>query len=155
MYEELTSQISFTQWSWLFFFFFDHFWLRHCHSRDSALWIQYMALYRHRKWITPSINGNKINTNVFIGSLSGAERYDSWHLSNYRYSLSASSPSSMVSFPFFALSTLSRTLAHREWVTWNKHSYRRHCFLQPDGQYAALGSQATFMLSTLNSPPWQ
>lgn len=43
-----------------------------------------MALYRLRKWITPSIYGNKINRNLFM-ALSGTQRCDSWHLQSFRY----------------------------------------------------------------------
>lgn len=83
------------------------------------------------------------------GSLSGTEWCDSWHLLSYRYSLSRSSLSSYFVSLSLALSTLSHTHAYREWVTWNKLSYRWRCFLQPDGQYAVLGSQATFRLTSI------
>lgn len=91
-----------------------------------------MALYRLRKWITLSINGNKINWNVFK-ALSGTQRCDIWHLLSYRYSLSLWSAFFFLLClpPSHALSTLSRSLAHREWVTWNELSHRRLCF-QPE-----------------------
>lgn len=81
-----------------------------------------MALYRLRKWITQSINGNKINI-FFQGSLSGTERCDSWHLLSYRYSLSC-----LFTFsPSISCTTLSLSLslAHSEWVARNELPYMK------------------------------
>lgn len=67
------------------------------------------------------------------GSLSGTQQCDIWHLLSYRYSLSLWSAFFFLLClpPSLALSTLSRSLAHREWVTWNELSHRRLCF-QPE-----------------------
>lgn len=100
-----------------------------------------MAFYRLRKWITH--HKWQENTHKCIqGSLSGTERCDSCRLSSYRYSLSLVYDLRSPSLSW--LSTLSHTLAHREWVTWNMRSHRRHCFLQPDGQYAVLDHNQPF-----------
>lgn len=55
------TNLSFIQWLLLIFFWET----RHCHSKGIALWLQYTALYRLRKWFTLSINGNKIYWNLF------------------------------------------------------------------------------------------
>lgn len=92
-----------------------------------------MALYRLRKWITLSINGNKINWNVFKALY--LEHSDV--ISGTYWAIDIPSLSGLPFFfllclpPSLALSTLSRSLAHREWVTWNELSHRRLCF-QPE-----------------------
>lgn len=67
------------------------------------------------------------------GPLSGTEWCDSWNLLSYRYSLYLVGLFTLSLPPSLALSTPSRSIAHREWVTWNELSPTdRHCFLQPD-----------------------
>lgn len=68
------------------------------------------------------------------------------------------SPWSVISLclpPSPALSTLSRSLAHREWVTWNELSHRQALLpTARQGQCAVHGSHTSFMLP-LKGVPWQ
>jgi len=104
--------------------------MMHRHSKDTAYWLQYMPLYRLRKWITLSINDIKIRWNLFEAFYleQNAVRSGIYRVIDI---LSLHCVFLLCLPASLTLTTFSHIVAHREWVTWNKLSHRQLCF-QPE-----------------------